>query len=183
MPAHLQPHLGNANVSLRPLMEEDRAPLYSVAKDPLIWEQHPAHDRWQTHVFNSFFDDCLASGGGLVALDPKSGAIIGASRYDTGRVSAGEVEIGWTFLARSHWGTLTNPSMKALMIAHALQHYERTLFLIGENNRRSRRAVEKIGALLTPRIGHGFLAGQPAIHVIYAIDGPAFKSGPIAHLA
>ncbi len=179
----LQPHLANSLVTLRPLEATDRAALYAIAADPLIWEQHPANNRWQVPVFNAFFDDAMASGGALLATDTATGAVIGSSRFDTTRAGAGEVEIGWTFLARSHWGTLANPSMKALMLAHALQAFASVIFLIGEENRRSRRAVEKIGAVLIRRTFITHIAGQPVPHVIYAINQAAFATGPIAYLA
>jgi len=73
--------------------------------------------------------------------------------------------------------------MKALMLAHAFQSFPRVIFIIGAENRRSRRAVEKIGAVLTPRTDMLAAAGQPVAHVTYAIDRAAFASGPIAHLA
>jgi RimJ/RimL family protein N-acetyltransferase len=38
--------------------------------------------------------------------------------------------------------------MKQLMLRHAFKFVSRVTFLIGENNQRSRRAVEKIGAVL-----------------------------------
>jgi RimJ/RimL family protein N-acetyltransferase len=179
----LPPRLANAHVALRPLLPADREALFLVAADPLIWAQHPAHDRWQAPVFAEFFDAAIASGGALLALDPTTGAAIGSSRLDKARAGTNEIEIGWTFLACSHWGSLVNPSMKALMLALALQSFERVVFLIGETNIRSRRAIEKIGAVLTPRTDPAFLGGKHIIHVVYAIDRAAFASGPIAHLA
>jgi RimJ/RimL family protein N-acetyltransferase len=59
------------------------------------------------------------------------------------------VEIGWTFLARSHWGGKYNGQMKELMLRHAFRFVERVVFLIGEHNLRSQRAVEKIGGRRT----------------------------------
>lgn len=76
-----QPSLANADVILRPLNASDWPVLYAAASDPQIWAGHPAHDRWQEPVFRRFFDEALASGGALVALDPGSGALIGSSRY------------------------------------------------------------------------------------------------------
>jgi RimJ/RimL family protein N-acetyltransferase len=108
----------------------------------------------------------------LVAIDRASGAIIGSSRYDFGRAEAGEVEIGWTFLARSHWGGSYNAEMKALMLDHAFRSVGRVIFLVGDTNIRSRRAVEKIGGYLTPREHHAEMAGKPVVHVVYAIDRP-----------
>ncbi|MEP6551462.1 MAG: GNAT family N-acetyltransferase, partial [Gemmatimonadales bacterium] len=37
--------------------------------------------------------------------------------------------------------------MKQLMLSHAFKFVDRVVFLIGEENRRSQRAVEKIGAV------------------------------------
>lgn len=98
----LQPRLANVHIRLDPLRAEDFDGLYAVAADPLIWAQHPAHDRWQPLVFRAFFDDAMASGGALMARDPANNMIIGSSRYSTSRVEPGELEIGWTFLTRTH---------------------------------------------------------------------------------
>lgn len=181
-----QPHLANARVALRPLVAGDWPALFAAASDPSIWAAHPAHDRWQEPVFRTYFEEALASGGALVALDPDidpaAGAIIGASRYDFGGADPGEIEIGWTFLARSHWGGATNAAMKALMVGHALKHVDRVIFLIGENNIRSRRAMEKIGGVLTDRHHDAVVHGAPVRHVIYTIDSKAFSTGPLAAL-
>lgn len=174
-----QPTLSDGDVTLRPLRPDDWDALFAVASDPLIWAVHPAHDRWQEPVFRRFFDDALASGGALVVLDA-AGEVIGSSRYDRGRADAGEVEIGWTFLSRDHWGGATNRAIKRLMIAHALADFDHVIFLVGEHNLRSRRAMEKIGGVLTDRIQQAEMAGRQIRHVIYAIDRQGFESGPLA---
>ncbi|HZV10893.1 MAG TPA: GNAT family N-acetyltransferase, partial [Novosphingobium sp.] len=145
-----QPVLEGGRLALRPLAPEDWDALYAVASDPLIWEQHPAHDRWREEVFRAFFADALASGGAIVAVDAATGAVIGSSRWDAyDPAGGGAVEIGWTFLARSAWGTGANAAMKRLMLAHAFRYVARVDFRIGEANRRSRIAAERIGARLT----------------------------------
>jgi RimJ/RimL family protein N-acetyltransferase len=58
-----------------------------------------------------------------------------------------EVEIGWTFLARSHWGGRYNGEMKRLMLQHAFRFVGSVLFVVGVENWRSQRAVEKIGGV------------------------------------
>lgn len=182
IPINLQPELTSPALTLRPLTAADWAPLFAVASDPLIWAGHPAHDRWQEPVFRAFFDASLASGGGMVAIDTASGAIIGHSRYDRDRIEAGEVEIGWTFLARAHWGGSSNAQMKALMVSHALTQFDRAMFLVGDANLRSRRAMEKIGGVLTDRVQTFDTASGPVRHVFYAIDAAAFAAGPLAAL-
>jgi RimJ/RimL family protein N-acetyltransferase len=143
----LQPFLKGKLLELRPLRPEDYHDLYAVASDPLIWEQHPAQDRYLKAVFQEFFREALHSGGALIAIDPRDGRVIGSSRFHGYDPLKSEVEIGWTFLARSHWGGVYNGEMKQLMLRHAFRFVNRVVFVIGPRNLRSRRAVEKIGAV------------------------------------
>ena len=177
-----QPVLEGARLLLRPLRPDDWDALYAVASDPLIWELHPANDRWQEPVFRAYFADALVKGGALAVIDKASGRIIGSSRmqaYDP--ADGGSVEIGWTFLGRDHWGGATNREMKRLMLTHALQFVERVDFRIGETNWRSRRAMEKIGGRLSDRDG-GVVetVSGPVRHVVYEIDREDFASGPLS---
>lgn len=149
----LQPTLKGALVDLRPLCATDFDALYAVASDPLIWEQHPASDRYKPDVFRAFFDDGMQSGGALIAVDKEHGTVIGSSRFHGYDAGGSEIEIGWTFLARRCWGGRYNADMKQQMLRHAFKFVNRVIFLIGEHNTRSRRAVEKIGGVVTaPRI-------------------------------
>jgi RimJ/RimL family protein N-acetyltransferase len=147
MPFDPQPDLTGDLLELRPLRAEDYQDLFAVAADPLIWEQHPCKDRCQEEVFKAFFREALESGGALLALDRKDSRAIGSSRfhgYDEGK---SEIEIGWTFLARSHWGGIYNREMKRLMLRHAFRFVTSVIFLVGPHNFRSQRAVEKIGGV------------------------------------
>lgn len=129
------------------MRESDFAELYAVSSDPLIWEQHPVPTRHERRVFEEFFSRHLASGGALIALDRRNGRIIGTTRFHGYDPARSEVEIGWTFLARSHWGGDYNGEMKRLMLEHAFAFVDRVVFLIHPQNIRSQRAVEKLGAV------------------------------------
>jgi RimJ/RimL family protein N-acetyltransferase len=166
----LQPVLRGRLLELRPLRAEDFDDLYTVARDPLIWEQHPASDRYKEDVFRAFFRDAMESGGALIALDARDGRIIGSSRFHRYDAEKGEVEIGWTFLARSHWGGAYNGEMKHLMLSHAFRFVNSVIFVIGPQNLRSQKAVEKIGAV---RAGSGTdAAGRTSL--VYQITASAF---------
>ena len=147
MTLDLQPTLRGELLELRPLRSDDWDALFRVASDPLIWEQHPEHDRWKEEVFRKFFQDALDSKGALVASDRTTGACIGSSRYFGYDPVKSEVEIGWSFLARAYWGGKYNGEMKRLMLEHAFDAVARVIFVIGPANRRSQRAVEKIGGV------------------------------------
>jgi N-acetyltransferase len=166
MPFDLQPTLQGQLLSLRPLRSEDFQQLFAVASDPLIWEQHPNSDRYQEEVFKKFFQDARDSGGALIAIDSKNGRVIGSSRFHGYDKDKSEIEIGWTFLARSHWGGAYNGEMKQLMLRHAFQFVNTVIFVIGVRNLRSQKAVEKIGGV---RVGTRLdAAGRESF--VYAIS-------------
>lgn len=169
-----QPVLTGPRLLLRPMQADDFDALYAVARDPLIWAQHPASNRHELPVFRAFFDEGLASGGALVAIDRSTDAIIGSSRYHGYDADAREVEVGWTFLARACWGGTWNHEMKQLMLDHAFTAVDRVLFNVGPNNIRSQRAVERIGG---ERLGlvTGDARGE---RVVFAITREAWQARP-----
>ncbi len=148
MPFDLQPILAGTLLQLRPLREKDWNDLFAVASDPLIWEQHPDPNRYKEEVFREFFREAMESGGGMIVIDRKDGRVIGSSRFNAYNPEENEIEIGWTFLARSYWGGTYNREMKQLMLQHAFQFVRRVNFLVGPQNFRSQKAMEKIGGRL-----------------------------------
>ena len=142
----LQPSLKGELLELRPLRPEDYQHLYAVASDPLIWEQHPAKYRYREEIFKEYFREALESGAALIAIDSRDGHVIGASRFHYDR-EKNEIEIGWSFLARSHWGGIYNGEMKRLMLRHAFQFADSVVLFVSPENLRSQRAVEKLGGV------------------------------------
>lgn len=175
-----QPQLQGQLLELRPLTAEDWEPLFAVACDPLIWELHPQRNRFEAPVFRSFFEEGLASGGALVAVDRATGGLIGSSRYSQKYAQRGEIEIGWTFLARSHWGGRYNQEMKQLMLSHALRDFDAVIFRIGEHNSRSRRAIEKLGAALTDRVQQTVVGDVVTTHVCYVMTRQIYAGWSVA---
>ena len=173
-----QPTLTGPRLTLRPLSPDDWDALYAVASDRLIWEVHPAHDRWQEVVFRAFFDDALAQGGALAVID--GGRVVGSSRFQNHHSERSEVEIGWTFLARSHWGGSYNREMKRLMLDHAFEYVDDVVFAVGEDNHRSRRAMEKIGGILIERTSDRAMAGLASNHVTYRMSKSDFANSALA---
>ncbi len=160
----LQPTLRGELLELRPLRPADWDGLYAVARDPLIWEQHPESDRWREARFRVFFQGALDSGGAFAVVDRAGGRIIGSTRFCAYVPERSEIEIGWTFLAREYWGGRWNGEMKRLMLDHAFRFVERVVFVIGPENVRSRRAVEKVGGVLA-----GTLNDSGGERVVYEI--------------
>jgi len=168
MPFDLQPVLKGELLELRPLRQDDFAALYAVASDPLIWELHPSPDRYKPDVFKEFFREAMESGGALIALDARDGRVIGSSRYHGYDEEKSEIEIGWTFLARSHWGGTYNKAMKQLMLRHAFTFVKSVVFMVGPENWRSQKAMEKIGGVrIEPRKNW-----KGRVSVVYQITAP-----------
>jgi RimJ/RimL family protein N-acetyltransferase len=105
----------------------------------------------------------------LVAIDSGSGRVVGSSRFHGYDEAKSEIEIGWTFLGRTHWGGVYNGEMKRLMLRHAFQFVKSVVFCVGPGNLRSQRAVEKIGGVRdgSTRDGRGHEA------IVYRIAAPA----------
>jgi len=146
----LQPIWKGELIELRPLRPQDFDALFSAASDPKIWEQHPESDRYQREVFQKFFDGALESRGAFAIIERKSGRIIGSSRYCN--LINREVEVGWTFLEREFWGGTYNRELKQLMLDHAFRFVDRVLFVVGEQNFRSQKALAKIGARFLKKV-------------------------------
>ena len=142
-----QPMLRGRLLELRPLRDDDFDALFAISSDPLLWEQHPAKERATEEGFRRWFDDAVASGGALVAVRLDDGQLVGTSRFAGYDEAERVVEIGWTFLAREHWGGPYNREMKDLMLDHAFQYVDTVVFRVHAGNRRSQRAVEKLGAV------------------------------------
>lgn len=157
----LQPTLTGPTVLIRPVATADWAEMFAAAADPDIWAVHPVRDRYTEPVFRKFFDSALSSGSAFAIVDRASGLIVGSSRYNGYDPVRREVEIGWTFLARSHWGGATNREVKQLMLTHAFGFVDTVVFWVGNTNWRSQRAMEKIGAIREPGIHYRDSTASP----------------------
>ena len=141
--------LENKNFILKLLNNNDFNLLYNIGKNKKIWEQHPENDRWKKEKFNIFFNNGIKNKFGIYGIfDKSNNAIIGSTRYYSYSKKKKSVKIGFTFLTPEYWGTDTNLQIKTLMLGYAFNHVKSIFFDIGKNNIRSRKAIEKIGAIL-----------------------------------
>ena len=171
----LQPTLKGELIELRPLGPQDFDALFSAASDPKIWEQHPESDRYQREVFQRFFDGALESRGAFAIIERKSGRIIGSSRYCNLDLTNREVEIGWTFLEREFWGGTYNRELKQLMLEHAFRFVDRVVFVVGEQNLRSQKALTKIGASYLKKAHLPAADGTIRANVVFIITANSYR--------
>lgn len=166
---NLQPTLENEFIKIVPLKEEDFEMLYAIASDPLIWEQHPNKDRYKREVFETFFKGAMESQGAFLVFDKQTGKLIGSSRYYEADEEKKTIAIGYTFIARDHWGGTYNPALKNLMMEHAFQHFDAVIYHIGALNIRSQKAMEKLGGKKTGELEMEYYGEPNKLNFVYEI--------------
>jgi RimJ/RimL family protein N-acetyltransferase len=163
MNIHFQPTLQNKLIIMQPLAMDDFERLYTVASDPLVWEQHPNKNRYQRDVFQNFFEGAMQSKGAMLISDKATGEVAGCSRfYDYNEIES-SVFIGYTFFGRKFWGKHYNPASKQLMLDYAFQFLNTVKFHIGATNIRSQIAIGRIGAVKVKEVVVAY-HGEPDRH-------------------
>lgn len=165
----LQPALENDLIKIQPLAPTDFEALYAIAGDPLLWEQHPNKDRYKREVFQNFFKGAIESGGAFLVMDKKTGEVIGSSRYYDAQ-EPNTIDIGYTFIARSHWGKGYNKALKALMIDHAFKFVDKVIFHVGAGNIRSQKAVGNIGGKKIGEVEMEYYGEPNRLNFVYQIN-------------
>ncbi|MCC6180248.1 MAG: GNAT family N-acetyltransferase [Bacteroidia bacterium] len=133
-------------VYLKPLSEADYDVLYQVAIDSVLWEHHPIRNGFTTEGFTKFVREAITIGS-LIIIDKKKNEVIGCTRMYGYNEEENSVVIGHTFISRDYWGIGYNKSIKKLMLDYAFTQVAKVVFYVVENNIRSQKALEKIGAV------------------------------------
>ena len=163
-------HLQNELVALFPLREEDFEDLYTVASDPLVWEQHPNKLRYQREVFQNFFEGAMLSQGAFLIRHKTTNEIVGCSRFYDYNEKEKSVLIGYTFIGRKFWGNGYNKALKKLMLEYAFQFVDKVYFHIGAYNIRSQKAIVKIGAVKEDEFEVEYYGEKPKLNFVYLIE-------------
>ncbi len=139
-------------VGLEPLHPQHEDGLLAAAQHPEIW-QWLAPVGESREYFSAWFNTSLAESeagreGVFVTLDRSTGEPIGSTRYLNLREPHRGLEIGWTWLTPSAWGTGANIEAKLLMLSHAFEDLRcmRVEFKTDARNERSRAALEALPA-------------------------------------
>ena len=140
--------------------------LYKVAGNPLVWEQHPQKDRWIKENFEIFFQEALNNNLGCFSIvDKQKNQFIGSTRFYSQDDSDKSIKLGYTFLSPEYWGSGANGHIKKVLLDYIFDSVEKVYFDIGKDNFRSRKATEKLGALMVKDLGNGKL-----VYVLYKND-------------
>jgi N-acetyltransferase len=149
----LAPRLEGQLVVLEPLRRDHLNGLFEAARPLEIWEFWPFNPASDRRRFEEWLADVLravASGtqARFVTLDAHTERPIGSTSFCTLRPEHRGLEIGWTWLTPSAWGTGANAEAKLLQLSHAFCQLgcQRVEFETDELNVRSRHALEALPA-------------------------------------
>lgn len=137
---------------LEPIAPEHEPQLWEAAQDERIWEV--AHVRISTRDdFARWMNDALDGqarrlAAPFVTVDAASGRVLGSTRFASLRPEHRSLEIGWTWLHPSGWGTGVNVEAKLLMLTRAFEELGclRVEFKTDASNDRSRAALAALPA-------------------------------------
>jgi N-acetyltransferase len=138
--------------------------------------------------FDRWFDEALVSKDVAFAVVGNSGEL-GSTRYIAHEPYHRRVEIGWTWLRPSAWGTGANIETKLLLLRHAFEQcgLQRVEFKTDARNERTRAALLALGAQFEGIFRkHMMLPGGPRDSAWYGItedDWPRVKAHLEARLA
>lgn len=179
---------------VEPLTRAHAEGLRLAAADPAIW-------RWMTvsahepEGFERWLDSTLAASAegteaAFAILLAESEEPVGSTRFLTLRPEHRGLEIGWTWHARSVWGTGVNVEAKLLLLAHAFETLGcmRVEFKTDARNERSRAALAALparfeGIFLKHMLVRGGDVRDSAYYAITDEEWPAVRANLERRLA
>lgn len=151
---HVEPvTLQGIRVRLEPLGHEHAADLLEAARHDEIWTYLDEPTPRTISQIRALIDQShgeRARGVRLpfATIDTTTGHAVGSTSYLDIRLQDRGVEIGWTWLTPSAWGTGINTETKYLLLRHAFEHLHaiRVAVKTDLRNVRAQRSINALGA-------------------------------------
>lgn len=146
--------LENDRVRLSPLTLDNYENLQSVAAEHKLVQYSPSDIEspaaLRTYVEIALDQEKQRSSLPFIIFDKQAMAFAGCTRYMKIDHKNKVLEIGSTWIGKKFQGTGLNAQMKYLLLNHVFNSlgFEKVSFRIDERNLQSRKAVEKLGAIL-----------------------------------
>lgn len=151
--ASLRTRIAGRLVVVEPLAAAHEAGLFEATQDRALFDWMPENPAGSRKSVRGWLEDALeAARSGpevpFAILAAGSGTVVGSTRFLEIRPEHLRAEIGWTWLAKSVWGTGVNVETKLLLLTHAFEScgLRRVEFQADARNERSRGALEALGA-------------------------------------
>lgn len=143
--------LEGERVRLEPLTPAHLHQLVAACNDDALWEfTFRANLFAQEETAKRLIADAIEDPHtvAFVVVDKATNTVIGSTRYFDIEEQHRKLEIGWTFIARSHWRTHVNTECKLLLLRYAFETWNaaRVQLKAEAVNQRSRNAILRLGA-------------------------------------
>jgi RimJ/RimL family protein N-acetyltransferase len=150
----LRAELEGSLVRLEPLDARHEAGLFEASRDAAIWRwlmlpgAPPSRETLAEWLERSLADSAAGRECAFATVLRATGRVLGSTRFMALRPEHRGLEIGWTWLDSSSWGTGANVEAKLLMLAHAFETVGciRVEFKTDSRNERSRAALAALPA-------------------------------------
>jgi RimJ/RimL family protein N-acetyltransferase len=145
------PILQGRIVRLEPLSPTHEQGLWEASRDPRTWRWLSVMQPRTRAGWNEFIAQALAAasaGTEIPLVTIRQEEIVGSTRFLALRPEHRSVEIGWTWLHPSAWGTGANVEAKLLQLRHSFEAWgcRRVELKTDALNDRARRSLEALGA-------------------------------------
>lgn len=141
-------------VAIEPLRAEHAPGLLAAADADAVFAWLPYSRPADIDQARIWIDDALLDRRAdrrfpFAVLSDVDRSVIGSTSYWDFDARNAHVEIGSTWISRAFWGTGCNAEAKLLLMGHAFEtlKLERVAFRTDIRNERSRRAIERLGAV------------------------------------
>ena len=145
------PTLEGRVVRLEPLRPAHEEGLWLASRDARTWQwlsivQPQTREEWSVFVAQALA--AAEAGTEIPLVTVRDGEVVGSTRFLALRPEHRSVEIGWTWLTPSAWGTGANVEAKLLQLRHAFAAWgcRRVEFKTDASNERSCGALAALGA-------------------------------------
>jgi len=148
------PSLENSRVKLSLLDLSNYHHLMKISQEPALLKFSPNDittvDKLKNYVQQAVDGYYHKTTIPFIIFDNKVEQYAGSTRFGLINHQNKVLHIGWTWIGRGFQGTGLNQNIKYLMLSYAFENmaFDKVEFRIDERNIKSRKAVEKIGALL-----------------------------------
>jgi len=147
------PALEGRIVRLEPLSPAHEQGLWEASRDPQTWRWLSVLQPQTPEAWHAYMEQALAAAEEgreipFSTVSQAAGRPIGSTRFLALRPEHRSVEIGWTWLHPSAWGTGANVEAKLLQLRHAFESWgcRRVELKTDALNERARGALEALGA-------------------------------------
>lgn len=176
--------LENDRILLVPFENLRNKELKEIIFDDTIWQFMGMYVRnqsdFENYISNTLKDKEKGISYPFLIIDKKNGKVAGSTRYGNINTTSCKCEIGWTWYGKEYQGTGLNKACKYELLKFGFENigFKRIQFSADQENSRSQKAIEKLGALKEGVFRNNYVdsEGKSKNDVYYSIISEDWKN-------